>query len=333
MTFKFNSSDIVCEKEHFLDAFEYLKQANWGIMTINKSVKKIVLWIIELADEFEIETDDFYLMEKLFYELISSWDFDHYSLAKKVESILSSTSDKENSVWLERIENINEENIVPFYQKIVSNNWDNEKVVKYEALMRFYDWDKYHAPWDFLHLLDDSITQKKVTFIMIKKVTAEMWNSNHDFSINITEHDVLNKDLVKYILSQLELNNVSPNRLTIEILENVRYCDDSVIRKINKLKKAWIKIAIDDFWTWYSTFERVSMIQPDFLKIDWTLVNWGNDVTDSSILQYITEFSHWKWIEVIAEVVETQEKQSELERLWIDYSQWYLFSKPTQYII
>lgn len=334
MSLNIKLKEITCEKEDFEMAFYYLKTHNAKIDSTQKSVKKIVLWIIELAEEFWIETNDVLLIEKIYNSLLTSWNLEYYWLAKKVEEILNNNDTLEDTLWRKKIENIDEDNIVPFYQEIINNEkFGNKEIKKFEALMRFYDWENYYPPWLFLHLINNPRRLKEITYIMIKKVIQEMSKHEHSFSINITEHDLENIWFVEYILTQLSENKVDSNRLTLEILEDISLCNNTVIEKIKKLRQSKIKIAIDDFWTWYSNFQRVCLVKPDFLKLDWSIVNWCDwEISEPSILKAIIDFSHSIWAKVVAEHVEDQEKQDELTDMWVEYSQWFHFSKPVQYI-
>jgi hypothetical protein len=80
-------------------AFYYLKTHNAKIDSTQKSVKKIVLWIIELAEEFWIESNDVLLIEKIYNSLLTSWNLEYYWLAKKVEEILNNNDTLEDTLW------------------------------------------------------------------------------------------------------------------------------------------------------------------------------------------------------------------------------------------
>ena len=245
----------------------------------------------------------------------------------------------ENS-WeiIERTKKINEwlkkDFFVPHYQWIQNNKtW---KIEKYEALIRYDDWIKVESPYKFLKIAEEVNLLWKLSKKMIEIVILEMKEHNYNISINLTEQDFLNEKLIKLIINKLDYYKIEPNRLTIEVLEDITWeIDHTITNNIKILKNIWIKISIDDFWTGNSNFARLTKISPDYLKIDWSLVKWiiwENNKQNIDILRSIIEFWHLHWSQIIAEYVENKEIQDIIDILWIEYSQWYHYSKPAREI-
>jgi len=85
---------------------------------------------------------------------------------------------------------------------------------------------------------------------MIEQVLYEMKNHNFEISINLTEKDFLNDKLINRILTNVIRYDINPERLMVEILENITNdIDDTILQNILKLKELGIKISIDDFGT------------------------------------------------------------------------------------
>ena len=223
---------------------------------------------------------------------------------------------------------------VPYYQWIRDN--ETEKIEKFESLIRYDDWKKVESPYKFLKIAEEINLLWELSKRMIEVVISEMREHNYSISINLTEQDFLNEKLIKLIIDNLEYYLVDPKRLIIEVLEDITWeIDDTIINNMKKLKDIWIKISIDDFWTGNSNFARLTKISPDFLKIDWSLVKWviwENSKQNTDILRSIIEFGHLHWSKIIAEFVENQEIQDIVNILWIEYSQWYHYSKPAREI-
>lgn len=221
--------------------------------------------------------------------------------------------------------------IIPFFQWIRDNNtW---KIKKYESLVRMRKWDIIIWPWSFLNHIQWTRLMKELTKAMIIATIKEMTKNNLSFSVNLTESDLLNDEIINLIETILNENNINPSRLTIEVLEEVWINNDLFIKSIKRLKNLWLKIAIDDFWSWFSWFDRVYKAEPDYLKIDWSLIEWiSNDSKKLKMLKSIVSFAHSMWAKVIAERIEDKETQKILEKINVDFSQWYLFSKPKEKI-
>ena len=160
----------------------------------------------------------------------------------------------------------------------------------------------------------------------MKEVDRSIW-----FTFNLTMQDLKENALVKWLISDYKNSWLDFWRLTFEIVEeNMEEKEEQqVLQNISLLKRVWFKIAVDDFWAWSSNFERVLKIAPDFIKIDWAFVkNLVNDKKSRTIVKLIIWLAEEIWAKTVAEYVETEETQELLDSYWIDYSQWYLYSKP-----
>ncbi|OIP54446.1 hypothetical protein AUK10_00850 [Candidatus Gracilibacteria bacterium CG2_30_37_12] len=73
--------------------------------------------------------------------------------------------------------------------------------------------------------------------------------------------------------------------------------------------------------------------KPDFLKIDMSYVR-GIDTNPEhrSIVRAIVLLAHENGIMVVGEGVETEQEQLVLESIGVDYSQGYIFNKPSPVI-
>jgi len=118
------------------------------------------------------------------------------------------------------------------------------------------------------------------------------------------------------------------------MLESVVDEEWKVMDIIKQLKDVWFKIALDDFWSGRSNFMRLFEMKPDFVKMDWSLIKWiNNDKKKVKAVKAFYDFAKALWADVIAEFVEDEEVQKVLDIIWIEYSQGYLFSKPSEKLI
>ena len=89
------------------------------------------------------------------------------------------------------------------------------------------------------------------------------------------------------------------------------------------------KIAIDDFGSGYSNFERLLEYSPDILKIDGSLIkNIETDEFSRNLVETIVMFAKRQGLQTIAEYVENEKIYNILTELGVDYSQGYYFGKP-----
>jgi len=95
------------------------------------------------------------------------------------------------------------------------------------------------------------------------------------------------------------------------------------------VKGRGVRIAIDDFGSGYSNFERLLDYEPDIIKIDGSLIkNIATDDYSISIVKTIVGFANEHNIKTIAEFVENETIFNILYALGVNYSQGYYFGKP-----
>jgi len=117
----------------------------------------------------------------------------------------------------------------------------------------------------------------------------------------------------------------------LEILEGVSATGKkNHIKQLTELKANGYLLAIDDFGTEYSNFERILELDIDYLKIDAKYIkNIDTNEKSYEITRAITFFARNANIPCVAEFVHNQSVQAVVTTLDIDYSQGYLFSEPS----
>ena len=239
-----------------------------------------------------------------------------------------------NMLWTKKIKTaIKNDKIVLYYQAIVDNKTKN--INKYESLIRLIDEDdKVISPYFFLDIAKKAKLYKQLTKIVIQKSFDKFRNTDIEFSINLSIDDILDKEIYNYILEMLEIYHVS-NRVIFEIVESESIENFEEIQKfINSVKALGCRIAIDDFGTGYSNFEYLMRLEPDFIKIDGSIVKKIlTDEKSEIITSVIVDFAKKMDIKIIAEFVENEELYNKVKELGIDYTQGYYFSQPKPSLI
>jgi len=222
-----------------------------------------------------------------------------------------------------------EENIIPYFQGIHNNK--NKTITKFESLARIQKGDEIIVPYEFIEPARLAGLLPEITKMMIEKSFAKMQGNEYIFSINITEDDLSKSYLINYLREKAKEYNIKHNRVILEILEGVSSTGKkNHIKQLNALKDLGFAIAIDDFGSEYSNFERVLDLDIDYLKIDARYIkNIDTDKKSYEITKAIVYFAQNAGIPCIAEFVHTQAVQNVVEELGIDYSQGFLFSEPS----
>lgn len=219
--------------------------------------------------------------------------------------------------------------IISYFQPIVDNQ--TRQTVKYESLVRLVDQNgKVIPPFFFLDTAKKGRYYTHITKKVIQNSFEALHKIKHEISINVSALDIENMEISHYILELLEKNRKDASRLVFELLEdeNVKNIQ-TIIGFIKKVKSFGVKIAIDDFGSGYSNYERLLEYQPDILKIDGSLVrNIQTDDYSLSIVKSIVTFAKEQHFQTVAEFVENEEIFKILKNLGVDFSQGFYFSKP-----
>jgi len=222
------------------------------------------------------------------------------------------------------------DNVVPFFQCIKDKD---EKIVKYEALMRIKENDKFLLPATFLDIAKKTKLYTELTSKMLTKTFEYMQDKNIPFSINISYEDIINKRIYDQLLEEID-NFSNPTNVIIELLETDEINNfDYVKYFIDEIHKKGAKIAIDDFGSGYSNFIYLEKLNVDIIKIDGGIVS---EILSSDnalfLVRTIVEFCKKNNITSIAEFVSHREIYLELKDMGVDEYQGFYFCKPKERI-
>lgn len=220
-------------------------------------------------------------------------------------------------------------NIIPYFQPIINNN--TKEVEKYESLVRLIDENNnVLSPSEFLDIAKGSHYYSRITHRVLENSFKILSKINTSISINLSLLDIEKENTRNLVYKLLEENKDHAHKVIFELLEDEETSDYKTIKRfIKKVKRFGVKIALDDFGSGYSSFERVLLYEPDIIKIDGSLVK--NIVTNESsknLVETIAIFCKKQGIKTIAEYVENEKIFDVLCDIGIDYSQGYYFGKP-----
>jgi EAL domain-containing protein (putative c-di-GMP-specific phosphodiesterase class I) len=104
---------------------------------------------------------------------------------------------------------------------------------------------------------------------------------------------------------------------------------DDIAERIARLRLLGFRIAVDDIGAGYSGLNSFATVQPDFVKLDITLVRGlDKDPVRRRLVRLLTELCNDLGIFVVAEGVETPAERDALVELGVDLLQGYLFARP-----
>ncbi|MEA2099859.1 MAG: EAL domain-containing protein [Campylobacterota bacterium] len=244
---------------------------------------------------------------------------------------------KESSLTLKCIDDISlairDDRVVAVYQPIVDKQGE---IIKHETLMRLQDIDSSNliSPFYFLDVAIKTRLYEPLSSVVIFKALNMLATTNHTLSMNFTYSDINNSEFIRKVENFLILHEGVGRRTVFEITESESIENyDEVKGFIKRFRKYGVKIAIDDFGSGFSNFEYILEIEPDYLKIDGSLVkDIDKDTRAHTLVEAIVQFSHKLGIKIIAEYVHSEVIFNMLKELDVDEYQGFYFSKPLENI-
>ena len=149
-------------------------------------------------------------------------------------------------------------------------------------------------------------------------------------SVNLSARNLMDRELPLIVKGLLDLFNVSPENVTIEITETAFMADpNTALEMLNQINKMGVIFSIDDFGTGYSSLSYLTKLPISELKIDKSFVmDMMHNEKNAIIVKTIIEMGHNLGLKVVAEGVEDKETFGELKRLGCDIAQGNFISKP-----
>jgi len=224
---------------------------------------------------------------------------------------------------------IEEDRIIPYFQPIYDNKLG--EITKYETLVRLVSEEgEIISPFFFLDAAKNGNYYLQITRIMLEKVFIVFQYVDAEVTLNLSYVDIVSDKVRDKLFRLLKEHPDTAKRLTLELLEDEEVESDEVLEEfIHEVRKYGVKIAIDDFGSGYSNFQRIMKINPDFVKIDGSIIKHLTEDKKSEILtQAINTFSHSLGIKTVAEFVSDEAIFRKVQEMGIDYAQGYFIAEP-----
>ncbi len=219
--------------------------------------------------------------------------------------------------------------VEPYIQPIVDPK--NNHIYKYECLMRFQDPadDTYYSIYPFLESAKKIFIYEEMMKTMVERSLNIFRDTPHIFSINLGYEDINSPVFRRFLVEQLDNFN-EPQRITFEILETDVISDfDVVLSFIEEIREYGCKIAIDDYGAGYSSMENILKLQPDFIKIDGSLIKEIDHSTNAlAVVKSIVTLAKELGIKTIAEYVHNEAVHKTLQLTEVDFYQGYYTGRP-----
>jgi len=225
--------------------------------------------------------------------------------------------------------------IMPYYQPQQSTT--TGELAGIEALARWIRPDgSLVPPSDFVPLSEEMGISDVLFETIMNKVVSDVstWRARGDWvipvSVNLSAHQLRNRDLVSLIRGILERAQVGRELINLELTESVLLEDLTIAQPVlNDLSAYGVGIHIDDFGTGYSSLSYLAQLPVQTLKIDQSFIAKLTDSdTTTRVVEAIIALGKSMGLEVVAEGVETDQQYAILRRLGCDIVQGYFIARP-----
>lgn len=229
---------------------------------------------------------------------------------------------------------IAEERVFVEFQSILSAR--NHSIIGYEGLIRGRTRDGKTIPPLFLF---DAARKHGLT-LEFDRFCREMVLSSfakiHGFRKNSLlflnlETSFLSSKVVGsgYLLDQVKRHKIPPSSIVIEIVESKTTDTEALIRFVNTYRRCGLNIALDDVGAGHSNFDRISLLRPNIIKVDRSIINgMSTNYFKQEIFKSLTNLSTNIGCLTLAEGVETQDEILNCIEFGADLLQGYFFSRP-----
>ena len=148
-------------------------------------------------------------------------------------------------------------------------------------------------------------------------------------SVNVSRLDFDLPDLPARIAGIADRCGVEHSLLHVELTETA-YSDnpDAVVKTLRELKGLGFSVELDDFGSGYSSFESLSTLPLDVMKLDMSMVRKAAELDDYRVLESTIKLAHVLGLQTVVEGVETADVAERVTGLGCDFIQGYHYSRP-----
>ncbi|QPM90751.1 putative bifunctional diguanylate cyclase/phosphodiesterase [Pseudooceanicola algae] len=225
---------------------------------------------------------------------------------------------------------------LPFFQPQVS--CDTGLVTGFEALARWCHPDRgIISPAEFLPVVEQSGQMERLGDVMLVQALTALrrWDDLGlkvpQVGVNFATEELRNPRLMEKVRWQLDRFGLTPDRLSVEVLETVVAAspEDVVSRNINSLAAMGCRIDLDDFGTGHASISSIRRFSVERLKIDRSFVmKVDRDIEQQRMVSAILTMAERLGLATLAEGVETQGEHAMLAQLGCDHVQGYEIARP-----
>ncbi|WP_170467623.1 putative bifunctional diguanylate cyclase/phosphodiesterase [Ruegeria arenilitoris] len=226
--------------------------------------------------------------------------------------------------------------IRPWFQPQIST--DTGQITGFEALARWEHPQKgVVGPQVFLPFAEQADLMERLGQVMRHHAFAEMRDWDRAgvmvprIGVNFTSDELRDPALIDRLKWELDQNDLTPDRLAVEILETVfsRRPDDVITRNVTSMSKLGCCIDLDDSGTGRASIASIKRFDVSRIKIDRSFVAKADrDAGQQQLVSAILTMAERLSVETLAEGVETPGEHALIAQLGCDRVQGFGIGKP-----
>lgn len=246
-----------------------------------------------------------------------------------LKSLLHTSGLRDGELTTARIDDLT---LFSAFQPIYSLS--HERVVGYEALIRGERHGESVPPWEIISGSEDFAQlvhlDRLCRAIHIRNFQRHLRHNAWLF-LNINPRvAVAGKQFGSFFGKLLDSTGIAPQRVVVEILEHAILDEALLARTVAYYRSMGCLIALDDFGSGHSNFDRIMRIQPDIVKMDTAMIRQaGSNVVARRIMPNLVAMLHEAGCLVLVEGVETEDEALITLDANVDFVQGFYFARPS----
>ena len=231
---------------------------------------------------------------------------------------------------------LDEGQIRPFFQPQLST--DTGAITGFEALARWFHPERgLISPAEFLPAIDEAgLSERLVEVMLFQSMTAiSRWDRAGlkvpTVGVNFSASELRNPRLAEKLKWELDRFELTPDRLSVEILETVvaETENDVIVSNIAQLAKMGCGVDLDDFGTGHASITNIRRFAVRRIKIDRSFVTRvDEDREQQRFVSAVLSLAERLGLETLAEGVETSGEHAMLAQLGCGHVQGFAIARP-----
>lgn len=209
----------------------------------------------------------------------------------------------------------------------------SRSLTSFEALLRWHHPERgIISPDEFIPIAEETglITSIGEWVLRTACTEANGWPPDICLAVNLSPVQVNSPNLVAVVASALAAAGLNPERLELEVTENVLLgYAEIALATLHTLRRMGVRIVMDDFGTGYSSLSNLRAFPFDKIKIDRSFVSdLASDRESLAIVRAVRDLGRSFGMSVTAEGVETEAQLELLQAEGCNEVQGFLLGKP-----